>query len=135
MLSLTQHDIAYAKWRISSDWLDLNLILFGDDGMTPAEIGKLTAHAERAKKLMVRSSEVGQKAGPVLDSYEATLSLFEANISRVSKEDAALAAMMAAMGNAGPVLDAAFQDDKVVAGPVSAKPEETAHLPAVNGKT
>ena len=79
--------------------------------MTPAEITKLTEQASRAKALMVRSSSTGERAKTVFDNYEKTLGAFESNVERVSKEDAALAAMMAGIGNAGPVLDAAFQDD------------------------
>lgn len=95
--------------------------------MTPAEIAKLTEHAVRAKKLMEDSAKVGATAGPILDSYERTLGNFVANLQRVSKEDAGLQAAMAAMGNAAPVLEAAFQDGKTT----SAKPSETAHIPAV----
>jgi hypothetical protein len=99
--------------------------------MTPAEITKLTEHARRAKNLMERSSRTASRAEFVMDNYEKTLSNFESQVERVSKEDAALAAAMAGMGNAGPVLDAAFQDDTSLQddAPVSAKPSETAHLP------
>lgn len=97
--------------------------------MTPAEISKLTEQAKRAKVLMARSSVAGERARAVNDSYETTLGTFEANVERVSKEDAALIAAMAAMGNAGPILEEAFQDDKAV----DAKPKETAHLHSTNG--
>ena len=100
---------------------------------TPAEITKLTQMASRAKALMSKSSAVGDRATLVMDRYEKTLANFEANINRVSKEDAALAAALSEMGNAGPVLDSAFQDEAPAA-PVSAKPSETAHIPTVNGK-
>lgn len=80
------------------------------NGMTPAEIAKLTEQAARAKALMTRSSKSGANAKMVFDRYEGTLNAFDANVERVSKEDAALTATMAAMGNAGPVLEQAFQD-------------------------
>ena len=97
--------------------------------MTPQEITKLTEQARRAKTLMQRSATSGERAKAVMDNYETTLTNFEANIERVSKEDAALAAMMSAMGNGGPVLEQAFSND---ATPVSANPSETAHLHKVD---
>jgi hypothetical protein len=96
--------------------------------MTPAEITKLKGHAERAKSLMRKSAIVGAQAAAVLDRYEQTLATFEANIDRVSREESDLKAAMAAMGNAGPALDAAFQDDPSTANgaapnsPVEARP-------------
>jgi hypothetical protein len=105
--------------------------------MTPAEITKLKAHAENAKALMRRSATIGERAGVVLDRYEKTLGEFSANIDRVSKEEAELKAAMSAMGNAGPALDAAFQDEQPLAKeatfPVEAKPSESAHLHEVFG--
>jgi len=96
--------------------------------MTPQEITKLKEQANRSKALMKRSSMAGDRAKSVMDNYEKTLTAFEANVERVSKEDAALAAAMAEIGNAGPILDEAFQDE-----PVSANPSENAHLPEVKG--
>ena len=122
----------YWKWQLNSDWLDLNLILFEGSNMTPAEIGKLTEQARRAKTLMTRSSTSGERAKTVFDNYEKTLATFDANVELVSKQDAALSAAMAAMGNAGPILDAAFQDEDAVK-PVNAQPSEGAGLPKVNG--
>jgi hypothetical protein len=106
------------------------------DRMTPAEITKLTEQAGRAKALMARSSSTGERAKTVFDNYEKTLGAFESNVERVSKEDAALAAMMAGMGNAGPVLDAAFQDDTATGGaPVTAALGDVTPqpIPAPNG--
>ena len=93
--------------------------------MTPAEIRKLTEHANRAKSLMHTSSEVGAKAGPVLDSYEQTLEQFAANIDRVKSEDSALKSAMAEMGNAGAAMEDAFRTDP----PKDTQPSEVAHLP------
>jgi hypothetical protein len=108
--------------------------------MTPAEITKLKEHAERAKGLMRKSAVVGAQATTVLDRYEQTLATFEANIDRLSREESDLKAAMAAMGNAGPALDAAFQDDPSTAAngaapnsPVEAQPSESAHLHKVLG--
>ena len=94
--------------------------------MTPQEITKLREQATRAKSLMKRSSFAGERAKSVMDGYEKTLIAFEANVELVDKEHAALAAAMAEIGNGGPILDEAFQDE-----PVSAKPSEVAHLSEV----
>lgn len=99
--------------------------------MTPAEIAKLTEQAKRAKSLMARSSHSGERAKTVFDRYEQTLANFEANVERVDKQDAALASAMAEMGNAGPILDEAFQDGATPKVAVNAKPSETAQLAAV----
>jgi hypothetical protein len=121
------------KWQLNSDWLDLNLILFeGTNKMTPAEIAKLTEQAKRASTLMRRSSTSGNRAQTVFDNYEKALAAFEANVELTDKNTAALNAAMAAMGNAGPILDAAFQDEESD-NPVSAQPSEGAGLPKVNG--
>ncbi len=98
--------------------------------MTPAEIKKLTDQATRAKALLQRSAASGERTKVILDNYEKTLSAFEANADRISKADADLSAVLSAMGNAGPILEDAFQNDVSV---VSVKPSETAHLPKVNG--
>ena len=120
------------QWQLNSDWLDLNLILFEGNTMTPAEIAKLTEQAKRGKVLMIASAAAGAKAGPILDAYEASLTRFVNNMDRVKSETIALDAAMAAMGNAGPILDAAFQDEESD-NPVSAQPSEGAGLPKVNG--
>jgi hypothetical protein len=131
--SSSTHPDDFWRYRLASDWLDLKLTLFcGETTMTPAEIAKLTEQAQRAKTLMAKASQSGAKAKNVNDSFEQTLARFDSNVDQVSKQDAALQAMMAAMGNAGPILDQAFQDDAPAA-PVSAKPGENAHLAAVNG--
>jgi hypothetical protein len=76
---------------------------------TAAEIAKLTEHAGRIKDLMRQSSAAGERAKTVFDRYEQTLANFAANVERVSKEDAALAAALAEMGNAGAALEEVFQ--------------------------
>lgn len=127
-------DVAYDQWRIRSDWFDFVLWLYERKNMTPAEIAKLTEQAKRGKALMVRSSTSGDRAKTVFDNYEKTLAAFDANVETVSKRDADLSAAMSAMGNAGPILEEAFQDEKP-AEPVGVRAAENAHLPAVNGKT
>ena len=99
--------------------------------MTPLEITKLTEQARRAKSLMQRSADSGERAKVVMNNYEKTLVNFEENVERVSKEGAALAAMLSAMGNGGPVLEQAFSHDDH-SQPVSANPSETAHLHKVS---
>lgn len=79
--------------------------------MTPAEIAKLTDQATRAKALMVKSAASGEKAKAVFDSYEATLAKFDANVAQVKANDQSLNSVLATMGNAEVVLDAAFQAD------------------------
>ena len=111
-------------WVLKSQLLDF-FLWYGIRKMTPNEITKLTEQARRAKTLMARSAASGERAKVVMDNYEGTLTVFEEQIERVSKEDAALAAMMSAMGNGGPVLEQAFSNDSH---PVSADPSETAHL-------
>jgi hypothetical protein len=104
--------------------------------MTPAEITKLTEQASRAKTLMVKSSASGEKAKAVFDSYEAMLAKFDANVAQVKANDVALNTVLASMGNAEVVLDAAFQDDKAAAGsaPLTAAPDDvTSQPPVPNG--
>jgi hypothetical protein len=100
--------------------------------MRPSEIAKLTEQARRGKALFASAEPVAAKAKLVFDEFEQTMDMFNAHVSDTSKQTAALKAMMAEMGNAGPVLEATFQDEKAT-GPVSAKPEEVAHLPKANG--
>src|ERR1700677_3034854 len=111
-LSPIRDEEAYTQWQIRSDWLDFVLWFYERKNMTPAEIAKLTEQAKRAKALMTRSSVSGERAKTVFDNYEKTLTAFEANVEVVSKRDADLAAAMSAMGNAGPILEEAFQDGK-----------------------
>ena len=122
-------------WVLKSQLLDF-VLWYGIRKMTPNEITKLTEQARRAKTLMQRSADSGEHAKIVMNNYEKTLTNFEENIDRVSKEGAALAAMMSAMGNGGPVLEQAFSNDgdsaARSAAPVSANPSETAHLHKVD---
>lgn len=118
----------YKQWQIRSELFDFAL-WYGLRKMTPVEITKLTDQAKRAKRLLERSATASEHARVVNDRYEGTLSTFEAHVDRVSKEDAALTSVLAAMGNAGPILEEAFQDGKV-----STHPEEVAHLPKADGK-
>jgi hypothetical protein len=85
----------------------------GISPMTPAQIAKLTEQATRTKALMARSSTSGDRAKTVLDNFEGTLNRFDAGISQVDSQEKALAAQLQAMGNAAPVLDAAFPDGAV----------------------
>jgi hypothetical protein len=89
---------------------------------TPAEISKLTDQARRAKALMAQTTVTLNSADRVITNYEKTLNSFASHVDRISKEDAALSATIAEMGNAAPALEAAFQPD------TPSKPAETAHL-------
>ena len=91
---------------------------------TPAEISKLTDQARRAKALMAQTTVTLNSADRVITNYEKTLNSFASHVDRISKEDAALSATLAEMGNAAPVLDTAFTEDNKT----PSKPSETAHL-------
>lgn len=127
----------YWQWRLKSDWLDLKLAAFGDEGdmvATPAEITKATEIANKVKSLLDKTSKANELAQPVIASYDKTLTAFIAHVTNLSKQDAALQAALAAMGNAQPALEAAFGDneDKGQAGSVSAPDKAISVNPAEN---
>lgn len=108
--------------KTARDGFPASFLKKGTAMTTPAEITKLTEQARRAKALMNKTTTVQVSANKVMTNYEKTLSNFSAHVDRISKEDAALAAMMAEMGNAAPEIENALN------GSTEAKPAETAHL-------
>jgi hypothetical protein len=91
---------------------------------TPAAIAKLTEHATRAKALMADTANAADKAGPILDNYEATLRRFKAGLSEVAANEKELAAMLRDMGNATDIIGTAFQDEKPDAAKASMNGEQ-----------
>ncbi len=91
---------------------------------TPAAIARLTEHATRARALMRDTDSAADKAGPILDAYEATLTRFKAGLSQVSENEKVLAAMLAGMGNATDIIGSAFQDEKPGAAGASVNGEQ-----------
>lgn len=91
---------------------------------TPAAIDRITAHAERAGKLMERTDTSGEKADSVLNAYELSLTRFEAGVDQVDEKRRALDAALPAMGNAADVMDKAFQDKKTPAAQSSMNGEQ-----------
>ncbi len=79
---------------------------------TPSSITKLTEHATRARTLLADTDNVADKAGPILDNYEATLTRFKAGLAQVKENEKALAAVLQGMGNATEIIGSAFQDEK-----------------------
>jgi hypothetical protein len=79
---------------------------------TPSAIDRITAHAERAGKLMEDTAQGDQIAGPVLDAYEISFRRFMAGVAAIDERRKALDAALPAFGNAAAVMDAAFQDKK-----------------------
>lgn len=111
-------------WIATTAWCDHSSR--GVYHLTPAEIAKLTDQAIRGKALMAKSSKSAVRATTVFDNFEATLARFDAGVDGVDQQEKALAAQLTAMGNAGPILDATFQDDKAAKTPVP---------PPVNGSS
>lgn len=101
---------------------------------TPAAITRLTEHAARAKSLMVATDKTAEVAGPILDNYEATLTRFKAGLSQVKENEKALAAVLQGMGNAGNIIDSAFQDAKPAAAQASVNGEQQVIKPTDVGK-
>jgi hypothetical protein len=120
-------DSGFGRFMIASQWLDLTLIMFEDAMATPAEISKLTAHADRARHLMEDAAAINEHAGPILDEFEDATLAFRSHLLNVKTDTAELKAVIAAMGNAAPAIKSAAQpqpkDGKAA---VEAKPSETA---------
>lgn len=96
---------------------------------TPAAIDRITAHAERANKLMKQTDEAGTVADSVLNAYEASLGRFVSGVEQVDEKRKALDAALPAMGNAATVLDKAFQDEKPLAAEASVTEQQQEHAP------
>jgi hypothetical protein len=132
-------DVRYAEWRIRSDLLDRKLALFIKDTKmpTPAETLKSVENAKLLKALMDRTAKDNEMSDQLIKSYTGTLMAYEAHLSALSKNDAALQAEMAGLGNAAVAMEAAFQDDKNDGKAngqdkgVETRPEESAHLATV----
>jgi exonuclease VII small subunit len=105
---------------------------------TPSAISRITAHAERASKLMDDTDKTDQMAGPILDEYEKSLKRFQAGVSDIDAKRKALDAALPAFGNAAALMDKAFQDEKPPAAGASVngeqqviKPQDVAKVEAV----
>lgn len=90
----------------------------------PSAIDKLTAHAERAKGLMVKTEKVADQSGPILDNYDATLTRYMAHISDVNAREKQLAAQLQDIGNATDIIAGAFQDEKSDAAKTSSETKQ-----------
>ena len=101
---------------------------------TPAETLKSIENAKLLKALMDQTAKENDRSDEVIRSYTRTLMAYGAHVSALSKNDAALQAEMAGLGNAAVAMEAAFQDDKNDGKAngqdhaVEAHPEESAHL-------
>jgi len=73
---------------------------------------------------MADTASAAEKAGPILDNYEATLTRFKAGLSQVAANEKELAAMLAGMGNATEIIGSAFQDEKPDAAKASVNGEQ-----------
>ena len=93
---------------------------------TPSAISRITAHAERASKLMANTDNLDKTAGPILDEYEKSLKRFEAGVMDIDSRRKELDAVLPAFGNAATVLDATFQDTKSSAAGTSVNGEQRA---------
>lgn len=91
---------------------------------TPSAISRITAHAERAGKLMQATDKTDQAAGPILDEYEKSLKRFQGGISDIDSKRRELDAALPALGNATAAMDAAFQDEKLTAAGASVVTEQ-----------